>query len=124
MEIHINGQPVAKVSGLSRSVTVQSDGGEVTNFDISPGVRTINLVVEQAVAANSPRLDEIELLRYIEAQEEGLLDGDGKTGGTDSIKVESISGSEFTSDEEETTENDENKSNEGNIPKFNVGATS
>lgn len=153
MEIHINGQPVAKVTGMSRSVAVQVDGGEITNFDTAPAVRIINLVVEQSLPANAPRLDEIELLRYIEAQEDGLLDGDGESDGIDSIGIEAITESEFKStdedgkteaekSEEERLENEENENpdseeqaesqtaenqseevNKGNSP-FSVGAPS
>lgn len=135
MEIHINGQPVAKVTGMSRSVAVQVDGGEITNFDTAPAVRVINLVVEQSLPANAPRLDEIELLRYIEAQEDGLLDGDGESDGIDSIGIEAISESEFSTDEngkteaeiaeEERLENPENPENKDeNKSPFTVGAPS
>lgn len=147
MEIHINGQPVAKVGGMSRSVRVQVDGGEITNFDTAPAVRIINLVVEQSLPANAPRLDEIELLRYIEAQEQGLLDGDGESDGVDSIEIEQISESEFTSTDEDgrteaeqiederleeensdDTDDDENNDDDepqnDNGPRFNVGANS
>lgn len=130
MEIHVNGEPIAKVNGFSRTVSVRSDGGEITNFTVGPATRVLNLVVEQAVPANAPRLDEVEFLNYLKAQEEGLLDGDGSD--ERETLVERISSSEFTDEdeaervEEENDENDENDENEGNEnpSAFKVGTTS
>lgn len=73
MEIHVNDVPVANVEGFIRTVAIRTESGEVTSINTAPGTRLINIVTEQKLPANAPRLDELEALAYLEAYERGDL---------------------------------------------------
>jgi len=137
MEIHVNGIPVARVNGLTRDVSVKSDGGEITSFSVAPGARVLNIVTQQKLPAHAPRLDELELLRYMEALENGDLgpqEGQDDDTPLSEMQTERISTSEFDTDENDgetgTDENDnesqETDENDGDPQKqdFILGANS
>lgn len=131
MEIHVNGEPVAKVNGFSRGVSIHVDGGgEISSFSVAPGTRILNLVVEQTVPANAPRLDELEFIQYLKAYEDGKLSGDGSPVGggvveriTSSDVDDGEKGDGETAEEQNENEKNENENEENKSP-FTVGALS
>jgi len=128
MEIQVNGKAVAKVNGFTRSVSIRTENGEVTNFPTAPGIKKLNIITEQKLPANAPRLDEVEFLQYLDAKEKGLLEGDPDRDGPSQADTdtERISESELTSDEEETEEDGEEETEENNdedkAPQLNLGS--